>query len=261
LAAPRPRPTEPVSAERHRLDQALVERGLAPSRAQAQAIIKAGHVRVGSRVSRKPAELVLDSDKVLVEGAQAQYVSRGALKLKHALEHFTIDPRGLICVDIGASTGGFSQILLEGKARKIYAIDVGHGQLAQTIADDPRVVPLEKLNVKDVSAAHVADAIDLVVCDVSFIGLAKALPAALALCAPGALLVALIKPQFEVGRAHIGKGGIVRDEKEQRRVCAEIETWLNSQPGWEVQGIIESPIAGGDGNREFLLAARKSGGI
>jgi len=250
-----------MSGEKHRLDQALVERGLAPSRAQAQAMIKAGHVRVGNRVSRKPAELVQGHDELMVEGVEAHYISRGALKLKHALAHFSINPAGLVCLDIGASTGGFSQVLLEGQARKIYAIDVGHGQLAPKIASDPRVVSIEKLNIKDVSAAHIADAIELVVCDVSFISLTKALPAALALCAPQALLVALIKPQFEVGRAHVGKGGIVRDEHEQQRVCNEIEAWLETQPGWQMLGIIESPITGGDGNREFLLAARKNGAL
>jgi 23S rRNA (cytidine1920-2'-O)/16S rRNA (cytidine1409-2'-O)-methyltransferase len=248
-----------MSDSKQRLDQALVERGFASTRTRAQAAIKAGHVRIAGRISLKPADLVGSGDELSLAEAEMPYVSRAAFKLKHALEHFKIDPEGLICLDIGASTGGFTQILLQHDAYRVYAVDVGHGQLAPEIASAAHVISLEKLNIKDISSVHVPEPVDLIVCDVSFISLAKALPAALSLCPAGALLIALIKPQFEVGRAHIRRGGIVRDETQQQRVRDDVAAWLNTQDGWTVLGITESPITGSDGNREFLIAARKNG--
>jgi len=248
-----------MSESKQRLDQALVERGMASTRARAQAAIKAGHVRIAGRISLRPADMVGSADELSLAEAEMAYVSRAAFKLKHALDHFKIDPEGLVCLDIGASTGGFTQVLLERNASRVYAVDVGHGQLALEIESAPCVVSLERLNIKDITSEHVPEPVDLIVCDVSFISLAKALPAALSLCPPGAMLIALIKPQFEVGRAHIGKGGIVREEAQQQRVCDDVAAWLNTQAGWTVLGITESPITGSDGNREFLIAARKNG--
>lgn len=242
---------------KQRLDQALVERGLVASRARAQAVIKAGHVRIAGRRGSKPAEMVSPQEEISLTEEDMPYVSRGALKLAHALEQFKLSPAGLVCLDVGASTGGFTQILLEQGARLVYAVDVGHGQLADKLARDPRIISLEKLNIREVSHAQIPDEIECVVCDVSFISLAKALPAALALCGAEAFLVALIKPQFEVGRENIGKGGIVRDESAQQFVCEAMREWINTQANWSVLGLIESPVLGGDGNREFLLAARK----
>ena len=245
--------------ERKRLDQLLVERGLFHSRARARAAILGKLVSVGGKPAAKPSQPVDEHATIDVDPSAHLYVSRGALKLAHALDNFAIDPRGLDCLDIGASTGGFTQVLLERGARHVTAIDVGHGQLAAELASDPRVTSIENLNAKDIEAMHLAHPVDLIVADVSFISLKKALPAALALAAPGARLIALVKPQFEVGPGHVGKGGIVRDPALHAEVCADIEAWLASVSGWRVAGVTESPIEGGDGNREFLVAASLDG--
>jgi 23S rRNA (cytidine1920-2'-O)/16S rRNA (cytidine1409-2'-O)-methyltransferase len=187
------------------------------------------------------------------------YVSRGGLKLAHALEHFGIDPSGAVAVDIGASTGGFTDVLLRRGAVRVYAVDVGHGQLDWRLRNDPRVVVLEKLNARRLSREHVAEPVELIACDVSFISLELVLPAAFALAGADASLIALIKPQFEVGKGQVGKGGVVRDPALHQAVCARIAGWLAAQPGWHVHGIIDNPITGPKGNREFLIAAARFG--
>jgi 23S rRNA (cytidine1920-2'-O)/16S rRNA (cytidine1409-2'-O)-methyltransferase len=239
-----------------RLDVALVERGLADSRAKAQALILAGVVYSRERRLDKPGQPVTHDQPIEIRGHDHPWASRGGVKLAHALEHFGIDTAGGIWLDIGASTGGFTDVLLSRGAARVYAVDVGHGQLAWKLRQDARVVVLERTNARHLSRREVPEPVDGIVCDASFIGLAVVLPAPLALAAPQAHLVALIKPQFEVGPAEVGKGGIVRDPALHRRVCARIAAWLGDQAGWTVLGITDSPISGADGNREFLIAAR-----
>ncbi len=245
-----------MTAERQRLDQALVERGLFPSRARAQGAIVAGLVTIDGRAAVKPSTSVPSDAKLDVHGDVHDYVSRGGVKLAAALAAFSIDARDRICLDLGASTGGFTQALLRAGAAKVYAVDVGRGQLHPRIAGDSRVVSLEGMHAKDLTRAVIPDAIGLLTCDVSFIGLKKALPPALLLAAPGAALIALVKPQFEVGPDRIGKGGIVRDTDEiGRRTADDLAGWLQREHGYAPLALIESPIAGGDGNREFLIGA------
>jgi 23S rRNA (cytidine1920-2'-O)/16S rRNA (cytidine1409-2'-O)-methyltransferase len=245
---------------KRRLDQLLVERGLFESRARAQAAIMAGLVFVAGRKADKPGVPVAADAVVEVKGKEHPYVSRGGMKLAAALDRFGIDPAGRTCLDVGASTGGFTEVLLRRGAAKVYAVDVGHGQLAWSLRNDPRVVVLERTNARHLTRAEVPEPIDLIVCDASFIGLETVLPAPLALAAPGAHVVALIKPQFEVGPANVGKGGIVRDPVLHDRVCARIAAWLAAQSGWSVLGVVPSPIEGADGNREFLIAAHRATG-
>jgi 23S rRNA (cytidine1920-2'-O)/16S rRNA (cytidine1409-2'-O)-methyltransferase len=240
-----------------RLDSHLVGVGAFPSRARAQGAIKAGLVAVDGRIERRPAAVVTGMAAIVVTGDLHDFVSRGGVKLEAALRAFAIEPAGLVCLDLGASTGGFTEALLRAGAERVYAVDVGHGQLHAKIAADSRVIILERTHAKDLSKALIPDPIDLVVCDVSFISLKQALPPALALAAPGARLVALIKPQFEVGRQRLGKGGIVKPE-DAARVAEEMRAWIE-RIGWRALGLIESPIAGGDGNREYLLAAAGQG--
>jgi 23S rRNA (cytidine1920-2'-O)/16S rRNA (cytidine1409-2'-O)-methyltransferase len=241
---------------RWRLDQLLVERGLAESRRRAQALIAAGLVYSGAQRLDKPA-LALPADQPLeLRGQDHPWVSRGGVKLAHALDHFAIDPTGGVWLDIGASTGGFTDVLLARGAAKVYAVDVGQGQLAAKLREDPRVVAMERTNARHLTRREIPEPVNGITCDASFIGLATILPAPLALAAPGARLVALVKPQFEVGPAAVGKGGIVRDPALHREVCARIAGWLGDQPGWSVLGVIDSPIDGADGNREFLIAGR-----
>lgn len=242
-----------------RLDLHLVERGAFPSRARAQAAVRAGLVRIDGVVAEKSSQMVGAGAKVSVEGDVHPYVSRGGLKLEAALQALEIDPADKVCLDLGASTGGFTDVLLRRGAVKVYAVDVGSGQLHPNIAADPRIVNLEKTHAKDLSRALVPDAVDLIVCDVSFISLKKALPFAMALAAPRARLAALIKPQFEVGRSRIGKGGIVKDGAENSvGVAEDIAAWLNDQAGWAATEYFDSPIKGGDGNREFLIGGVKA---
>jgi len=246
-----------MDTSRKRLDQVLVERGLMPSRARAQSAIRAGEVKLGGEVVKKPAHLASESDEIEVSSSTHQYVSRAALKLVHALDHFGIDVRDKICVDIGASTGGFTQVLLERHAAHVTAIDVGHGQLVPEIANNPRVTSIEGLNAKDVTLADLGTRPDILTCDVSFISLTKALTKTLDLLQENARIVVLIKPQFEVGPAHVGKGGIIRDPELHAKVCDNITQWLTELGGWKILGIIESPIEGGDGNKELLMAAQR----
>lgn len=243
---------------RLRLDQLLVERGLAESRARAQALIMAGLVFSGDRRLDKPGTLVAEDAVLAVKGRDHPWVSRGGVKLAHALNYFDIDPAGLVCLDVGASTGGFTDVLLSRHAARVYAVDVGRGQLAWKLRVDSRVILLERVNVRHLTRALIPEPIDLIVCDVSFISLTLALPAALALAAPGARLIALVKPQFEAGPAQVGKGGIVRDPDVRREVCDRISVWVGGQPDWRICGLIESPITGADGNQEYLLAAVRS---
>lgn len=240
-----------------RLDQALVAAGLAESRARAQALIAAGVVLVDGQAATKPAARVPAGARLALTGDPLPYVSRGALKLRHALEAFGLDPAGAVALDLGASTGGFSQVLLEAGAAEVWAVDVGHGQLAPELRADPRLHAIEGLNARQLTAAHVP-APDWVVADLSFISLVKALPAALGLARPGAMLVALVKPQFEVGPARVGKGGIVRDPAARAKASATVREFLEGA-GWRVLGEAASPIPGGDGNLESLVVARKGG--
>ncbi|HVC54185.1 MAG TPA: TlyA family RNA methyltransferase [Stellaceae bacterium] len=239
-----------------RADQLVVEQGLAESRSRAQALILAGVVFTGERRIDK-AGTTLDPDSELrLAGRDHPWVSRGGLKLVHALDHFGIDPAGLTALDIGASTGGFTDVLLTRGAARVHAVDVGRGQLAWKLRQDPRVVVHEGVNARHLSRAEILDPIDLITCDASFIGLATLLPAVLALAQEAAALVALIKPQFEAGAGNVGKGGVVRDPAVHREVCDRVAAWVAAQPGWQVIGIVESPVLGPAGNREFLLYAR-----
>ena len=241
---------------RRRLDRLLVERGLFASRARAADAVRRGAVRVAGETARKPGQMVAGDAALSIDDAAAAYVSRAALKLLAAFEAMPLDVGGAVCADIGASTGGFTQVLLERGARRVYAIDVGHGQLAEELRHHPAVVNLEGLNARHLSPAHIGEPLDVIVSDVSFISLRKALPAALALARPGALLIALIKPQFEAGREHVGKGGIVRDAAIHEKVVAGISRWLTTK-GWPPRRLLPSPVKGADGNREFLVIARK----
>ncbi len=249
----------PAMGERRRVDVELVERGLVESRARAQALIMAGLVFCGERRIAKAGEAVALDAPLDVRGRDHPWVSRGGLKLVAGLDGFAIDPAGAVCLDVGASTGGFTDVLLSRGAARVYAVDVGHGQLAWRLRQDPRVVVLERTNARTLGPAEIPEAVDMIVCDASFIGLAVVLPAALALAAPGAKLVALIKPQFEVGRGQVGKGGVVRDAALHQEVCDTISAWLAAQQGWEVLGLTESPITGPEGNREFLIGGRYQG--
>ncbi len=241
---------------RMRVDQLMVERGLAESRGRAQALVMAGLVLAnGKRIDKAGTAVAVDTPLEL-KGQLHPWVSRGGLKLTEALDRFGLDPTGLACIDVGASTGGFTDVLLSRGAQKVYAVDVGHGQLAWKLRQDPRVVVLERTNARYLTAEQVPEPMAMVVCDASFIGLETVLPAALALAGPGAHLVALIKPQFEVGKGRVGKGGVVRDPDLHTEVCDRITAWLAGLPGWSVLGLCESPITGPEGNKEFLIVGK-----
>jgi len=240
---------------KQRADLLLVATGLVESRAKAQALIMAGLVYAGTARVQKPGELLLDSVALSVKGQDHPWVSRGGVKLAHGLAHFALDPSGRTCLDIGASTGGFTDVLLTLGAKHVYAVDVGHGQLAWKLRSDARVTVLEKTNARHLTSALIPDPIEALVCDASFIGLQTILPAGLALCAPGAFAIALIKPQFEAGPNQVGKGGVVRDQAVHESVCAKITDWWSTLPTWRVLGVERSPITGPEGNVEFLVAA------
>ena len=244
---------------KRRADQLLVEQGLAESRTKAQALILAGRVSFGGRRVDKPGEQLAAGAALALKGSEHPWVSRGGVKLAHALDHFRIIVEGSVALDIGASTGGFTDVLLSRGASRVHAVDVGHGQLAWKLRQDPRVVVHERRNARHLSRADIPEPVDLITCDASFIGLSLVLPAPLALVAEDAQLVALVKPQFEAGRAHVGKGGVVRDPEVHREVCERVAAWVAAQPGWAPLGIVESPILGPEGNREFLLYARRPG--
>ena len=241
--------------EKLRLDQLLVERGLVESRSRAQAVLMAGLVYSGERRLDKPGQAVAADIAIELRGQPHPWVSRGGVKLAHGLAHFDFLPAGLVCLDVGASTGGFTDVLLTQGATRVHAVDVGHGQLAWKLRQDPRVVVREKLNARHMTTDDVGEPIQALVCDASFIGLRTLLPAPLALCAPGAWAIALIKPQFEMG-PKLAPGGVVRDPAVHDQACAMIGDWWAALPGWTVLGVEPSPITGPEGNREFLLGAR-----
>ena len=236
----------------------LVARGLAESRTRAQALIMAGAVFSGERKLAKAGEMLAEDAPLEVRGKDHPWVSRGGIKLDHGLTHFGIDVSGAIALDVGSSTGGFTDVLLSRGAARVSAVDVGTNQLAWKLRQDQRVTVLEQTNARHLTGQLILDPPDIIVCDASFIGLAKVLEAPLKLARAGAMLVALVKPQFEAGRNEVGKGGVVRDPAVHDRVCAEAKDWVESQ-GWSVLGITESPITGPEGNKEFLLGARKHG--
>ena len=239
-----------------RADQLLVDRGLVESRARAQALILAGKIYTGDRRVEKAGQPLPTSAPLEVKGQDHPWVSRGGLKLAHALAHFLLSPEDRTCLDVGASTGGFTDVLLANGATRVHAVDVGHGQLAWKLRSDPRVVVQERTNARHLT---LPEPVGVLVCDASFIGLRTLLPAPLACCAPGAWAVALIKPQFEAGPEQVGKNGVVRDPAVHEAVCATIRDWWAALPGWRVLGIEASPITGPEGNREFLIAASLAG--
>jgi len=241
---------------RHRLDELLVQRGFYSSRSRARDAIARGTVSVDGAIAAKPAQNTSPESRIEIQDDARGYVSRSALKLKSGINVFNISPKGLNCLDIGASTGGFTQVLMEQGAAHVTAIDVGHGQFDKSLESNPNVTSIEGLNARDLAAGHLKHKIDFIVCDVSFISLKLALPKALAIAQSGARLLALIKPQFEAGREAIGRGGLVSDPQEHHRVCKEISEFLIAQ-NWKVIGIVPSSIEGGDGNKEFLIAAVK----
>jgi len=247
------------NAERRRLDVALVERGIVETRARARDAILRGAIVVDGETAKRPAMMVAANAVIEAFDPAGRYVSRAALKLIAGLDHFGYSPAARHVLDLGAGAGGFAEVLIERGAERVYAVDVGHDQLHQRLRDHPAIRNREGLNARDLTTDDVNGAVDAIVADVSFISLRLALPPALALAVPGAWGVFLVKPQFEVGRAGLGKGGIVRDPAADRRVAADIGAWLADEMGWSVDGLIDSPIAGGDGNREFLLGARKGG--
>ena len=246
----------PSKSKKHRLDQRIVNLGLVESRSRAQSIIMAGLVFVDGQRIDKAGHTVADDKSIEVKGQDHPWVSRGGLKLAHGIEVFDVAIDNMVCIDVGASTGGFTDVLLQNGAAKVYAIDVGHGQLAWKLRSDDRVVVFEKTNARHLSSAEIPEDVDAVVCDASFIGLATVLPAALACVKPGGWCIALIKPQFEVGRAQVGNKGVVRDPELHASVCKNIENWFSEKIDWQVLGIEKSPITGPEGNVEFLIAAR-----
>jgi 23S rRNA (cytidine1920-2'-O)/16S rRNA (cytidine1409-2'-O)-methyltransferase len=240
-----------------RADQLLVDRGLAESRAKAQALILAGLVFSGERRVEKAGQALAEDAPLEVRGREHPWVSRGGIKLAHALDHFGWDVAGAVALDVGSSTGGFTDVLLQRGAARVFAVDVGTNQLAWKLRQDPRVTVHEQTNARYLTDATVAEPVDFLVCDASFISLAKVLDKAVDFVRPGGRLVALVKPQFEAERSEIGKGGVVRDRAVHARICAAAAAWVASR-GWTVEGVVQSPITGPEGNVEFLLAARKA---
>ncbi len=248
-----------TTSDQQRLDQMLVAQGHFATRSRARDAIARGTVRIDGKPVTKPGQAVSVSAAVEIDDPAQAYVSRAALKLIAALDHFSLSPDGLDCLDIGASTGGFTQVLLEHGARHVTAVDVGHDQMHPSLVGHARIANLEGLNARDLDATHLGGrTIGAIVSDVSFISLKLALPPALSLAASGAFCVLLVKPQFEAGREAIGKGGILKDPSAGERIAAEMAEWLETRPGWSAIGITASPIAGGDGNHEYLLGGRKA---
>lgn len=241
---------------KQRADQLLVDRALAESRSRAQALILAGLVFSGERRIDKPGQALSDDAPIDVRGRDHPWVSRGGIKLAHGLEQFGWDVTGAVAIDVGSSTGGFTDVLLTRGAVRVYAVDSGTNQLAWKLRQDDRVIVLEQLSARLLTPEHIPEPVDLIVCDASFIGLAKVLEVPLRFAKPDARLMALIKPQFEAGRDEVGKGGVVRDPAVHRRVCDEVSAWLETS-GWRGEGIVQSPITGPEGNIEFLIAAHR----
>ena len=243
-----------MAQKKIRVDQLLVERGLAESRSRAQALVMAGHVMLGDKKAEKPGQQVAGDAELTLIGRDHPWVSRGGIKLDHALKEFAIDVSGMTAMDVGSSTGGFTDVLLSGGALRVYAVDSGTNQLAWKLRNDDRVTVHEQTSARILTAQHIPEPIDIIVCDASFIGLAKVLDRPIEFARAGAQLIALIKPQFEAGRDEVGKGGVVRDAAVHDRVCADVQTWLVSK-GWRVRGLTTSPITGPQGNVEFLVWA------
>ena len=237
-----------------RVDQMLVDRGLAESRTRAQALIMAGLVFAGTRKVDKPGQTLAEDVALDVRGRDHPWVSRGGIKLAHGLDHFGWNVADTVAIDVGSSTGGFTDVLLSRGAARVYAVDSGTNQLAWKLRQDPRVIVHEQTSARILTAAHIPEPVDLIVCDASFIGLAKVLERPMSFATPGARLLALIKPQFEAGRSEVGKGGVVRDPEVRTRVCDAVVAWLSAS-GWPVNGVVESPITGPEGNVEYLVAA------
>ncbi len=255
-AKPNKAPKTP-KVQKERVDQLLVDRGLVETKSKAQAIIMAGKVYSGEEKVAKPGDKVPEDKPLEVRGQDHPWVSRGGLKLEKAIAQFNLDASERICIDVGSSTGGFTDVLLTNGAKKVYSVDVGRGQLAWKLRTDDRVEVMESTNARHLTHDDIPDKLGAVVCDASFIGLEKVLPAAMALTGPGAWLAALIKPQFQVGKGQVGKGGVVRDPDMHKQVCDEIHDWVSSLDGWHVDGITESPITGPQGNVEFLICAHR----
>lgn len=246
-----------MATNKIRIDQLLVERGLAESRTRAQALVMAGHVMLGDTKALKPGQQVAADAEIVVKGSDHPWVSRGGIKLAHALTEFGIEVADMVAMDVGSSTGGFTDVLLTNGATKVYAVDSGTNQLAWKLRQDERVIVHEQTSARILTEAHIPESVDIIVCDASFIGLAKVLERPLSFAKPGAQLVALIKPQFEAGRDEVGKGGVVRNEAMHERVCDEVQKWL-VEKGWTIQGLTTSPITGPQGNVEFLVWAKNA---
>jgi 23S rRNA (cytidine1920-2'-O)/16S rRNA (cytidine1409-2'-O)-methyltransferase len=255
LAAAR-RHRDRAAMAKQRVDQMLVDRGLVESRARAQALVMAGLVFAGTRKVDKPGQQLPHDTLLDVRGRDHPWVSRGGIKLAHGLDHFGWDVTGAVAIDVGSSTGGFTDVLLQRGAARVYAVDSGTNQLAWSLRQDDRVIVHEQTSARILTAQHIPEPVDLIVCDASFIGLAKVLERPLSFARTGARLCALVKPQFEAGRGEVGKGGVVRDPAIHARVCDEVAAWLGAQ-GWTVAGVTPSPITGPEGNVEFLIAARR----
>ena len=251
-----PRSSASKAPSKLRVDQLLMDRGLTESRTRGQALVLAGLVFSGEAKIAKPGQQIAVDAALEVRGRDHPWVSRGGIKLAHAIDHFGLDPAGAVAMDIGSSTGGFTDVLLSKGATRVFAVDSGTNQLAWKLRQDPRVTVLEQTSARVLTPEQIDADCDWVVCDASFIGLAKVLEVPLSLAGPSCTLVALIKPQFEVGRGEVGKGGVVRDPALHTRVCDEVRTWLE-QSGWTVHGIVESPITGPEGNVEFLVYATR----
>lgn len=246
-----------MATKKIRLDQLIVDRGLAESKTRAQALVMAGHVFVGDVKAQKPGQQIAEDADVSIKGSDHPWVSRGGIKLAHALESFDINVQGTVAIDVGSSTGGFTDVLLTNGASRVYAVDSGTNQLAWKLRQDPRVIVHEQTSARILTDAHIPEPVDIIVCDASFIGLSKVLERPLSFARQGAQLVALIKPQFEAGRDEVGKGGVVRDPKVHQRVCDEVKLWL-VEKGWTVHGLTTSPITGPQGNVEFLVWAQNA---
>ncbi len=244
-------------SEKMRLDKLMVIQGLAPSRTRAQAMIEEGLVYLQDRRLEKPGEVITCDQKIMLHGLDHPWVSRGGLKLQHAFEQFKLSSQNLVCLDIGASTGGFTDVLLHHGARKIYAVDVGHGQLAEKLRLDNRVISIEGKNARALTPHDIPEQADIIVCDASFIALEIVLKVPLTFAAPHATLVALVKPQFEVGKENLGKGGVVKNPAFHRFACDKVTDWINAQPEWQTIALTDSPIKGPAGNKEFLIMAQK----
>ncbi len=252
------KPEKKEKVQKLRLDQLLVDRGLSETRTRAQAMIMAGNVYSDTKRLDKAGQKVAADIPIELKGQDHPWVSRGGLKLVKGLDEFSVDVTGFIGIDVGSSTGGFTDVLLTRGAEKVYSVDVGHGQLAWKLRSDERVVVMERTNARHLTDEDIPDMVDIVVCDASFIGLQTVLPAAMARVKSGGYLMALIKPQFEVGKGRVGKGGVVREPELHQEVCDTIENWLNGLEDWSVEGITQSPIKGPEGNIEFLICGRKS---